>query len=134
MADQSSSLHVSVVTPEETVLDAAPEFVVLPLFDGELGVLPGHSPMIGRLGFGEMRLTIGGEVKSYYVDAGFAQVADNEVTVLTGRAMLTSDIDSAAAQAQLDEGLARTAATPDEGAMRDRMVSQARAQLRLAGK
>ena len=43
-----------VVTPERTLFDELVEFVALPLYDGELGVLPGHSPLIGRLGYGEL--------------------------------------------------------------------------------
>ncbi len=49
-------LHCIVVTPEQTVLDEPADFVALPLFDGEIGIAPGHSPMIGRLGYGEMRI------------------------------------------------------------------------------
>ena len=44
-----------VVTPERTLFDELVEFVALPLYDGELGVLPGHTPLIGRLGYGELR-------------------------------------------------------------------------------
>jgi F-type H+-transporting ATPase subunit epsilon len=52
-------LHVSVVTPEATLLETPAQFVALPLFDGELGVLPGRSPFIGRLGYGELRVVEG---------------------------------------------------------------------------
>ena len=52
---------VSVVTPETTLLETSAQFVALPLYDGELGVAPGHSPFIGRLGYGELRVTDGGE-------------------------------------------------------------------------
>jgi ATP synthase, Delta/Epsilon chain, beta-sandwich domain len=48
-------LQCVVVTPERTLFDELVEFVALPLYDGELGVLPGRSPMLGRLGFGELR-------------------------------------------------------------------------------
>ena len=44
------------MTPEKAVLDQIAEMVVLPMFDGELGVLPGTAPIIGRLGAGELRL------------------------------------------------------------------------------
>ena len=47
------SLHCVVVTPERAVVDETADFVVLPMLDGELGVLPGRAPLIGRLGFGE---------------------------------------------------------------------------------
>ena len=49
-------LQCIVVTPERTVRDTSAEFVALPLYDGEIGIAPGHSPMIGRLGSGEMRI------------------------------------------------------------------------------
>ena len=52
----SGLLRVVVVTPEQTVLDATTDFVALPLYDGELGVAPSHAPMIGRLGYGELRI------------------------------------------------------------------------------
>ena len=45
-------LECVVVTPEETALETPATFVALPLFDGEIGIAPGHSPMIGRLGYG----------------------------------------------------------------------------------
>ena len=51
----TTGFNVVVVTPERTLFDELVEFVALPLFDGELGILPGRSPMIGRLGFGELR-------------------------------------------------------------------------------
>ena len=107
---------------------------MLPLFDGEIGVLKGHSPMIGRLGFGELRIKTGSETERFYVDGGFVQVADNVVSVLTGRSIPVAELDAEAAQKQLDEGLARTASGAEEAAIRERIVTQARAQLRLAAK
>ena len=47
------------VTPERTVRDEEADFVALTLFDGEIGIGPGHAPLIGRLGYGEMRITRG---------------------------------------------------------------------------
>ncbi len=47
-------LQCVVVTPEKTLFDDWVDFVALPLFDGELGVMPGRAPLIGRLGFGEL--------------------------------------------------------------------------------
>ena len=58
-----SQLNCIVVTPEATALEAKADFVALPLYDGEIGSAGGHSPMIGRLGFGEMRLRTGGKVE-----------------------------------------------------------------------
>ena len=49
-----------VVTPEKAVLDEVADFVAVPMFDGELGVEPGRLPLIGRLGYGELRIRRGG--------------------------------------------------------------------------
>jgi F0F1-type ATP synthase epsilon subunit len=83
MAD---SLTCLVVTPEQTALEQKCDFVALPLYDGEIGIAPGRSPLIGRLGYGEMRIKTGGVTTTYYVDGGFVQVDDNIVSVLTNRA------------------------------------------------
>src|SRR3569623_3285476 len=89
------------VTPEQTALEAKAEFVALLLFDGEIGIAPNHSPMIGRLGFGEMRIRAGGQTARYYIDGGFVQVADNVVAVLTNRAVPAARLDPTASDAQL---------------------------------
>ena len=77
-------LQCVVVTPERALLDEQADFVALPMYDGELGVLPGRSPLIGRLGYGELRIRRGQETRRFFVDGGFAQVRANTVTVLTG--------------------------------------------------
>src|SRR5487761_1016778 len=95
-------LSLVVVTPEATVLEETAEFVALPLFDGEIGIAPLHSPLIGRLGYGEMRVTHDGRVERYYLDGGFVQVVDDVVSVLTGRALPATALDARVAAEQLD--------------------------------
>lgn len=127
-------LHCIVVTPETTVVDQTAEFVVLTLYDGEIGIAPGHSPMIGRLGFGEMRVTDDARTRRYYVEGGFVQVIRNTVTVLTGRAIPAEAVDAQVAEQHLAAAQGRRVRTPEEMALRDRAVAQARAQLRVASK
>lgn len=129
-----AAINCIVVTPEATSLEEKAEFVALPLYDGELGVAPGHSPMIGRLGFGEMRLRTGGKVSRYYIDGGFVQVADDVVSVLTNRAVPAERLDAEAARKQLQAAQKRESNTPELMQIRDRLVTQARAQLRVAQK
>ena len=129
---KSGQLQLVVVTPEATVLEETAEFVALPLFDGEIGIAPLHSPMIGRLGFGEMRVKHGGQVARYYLDGGFVQVVDDVVSVLTGRALPASSLDTAVAAEQLNDARRRPSNTPELMALRDRAELQARAQLRVA--
>jgi len=128
-----AQMQCIVVTPETTVRDATVGFVALPLYDGEIGIAPLHSPMIGRLGYGEMRLELeGGKTERYYVDGGFVQVADNVVSVLTNRAIPAERLDAAAAAEMLRTAQARPANSPELMAIRDRQVAQARAQQRVA--
>jgi F-type H+-transporting ATPase subunit epsilon len=124
----SHSLQCVVVTPERAVLDAAVDFVALPMYDGELGVLPGRAPLIGRLGYGELRTRHGPTVQRFFVDGGFAQVRDNVVTVLTPRAIKAEAIDTAAANQALEPG--QTAAESPEARLKAQ--DRARAQLRIA--
>jgi F-type H+-transporting ATPase subunit epsilon len=130
----SGMLSCIIVTPEATVLDTACEFVAIPLFDGEAGIAPGRAPLIGRLGYGELRVRSAGRTLRYYVDGGFVQVADNLVSVLTNKAVAAANLDVATAQQQLSAALATHAAGPAEMATRDRNMAQARGQLRVAGR
>lgn len=126
------AIHCVVVTPERTALDERAEFIAVTLFDGELGIGIGHSPLIGRLGYGEMRLRSGGVTKRFYIDGGFVQVVENSVSVLTNRAVPAAQIDAASAAAQLKAALKQPANTPELMEIRDRKVAQARAQLHVA--
>jgi F-type H+-transporting ATPase subunit epsilon len=126
-------LRCVVVTPERAVLDEAADFVALPMYDGELGVEPGRLPLIGRLGYGELRIRRGGATQRYYVDGGFVQVRADVVTVLTARAVGAAAIKVEAARAAL-EAAQRIAGTPaaQEAQLKDQ--ERARAQLRIAAK
>jgi F-type H+-transporting ATPase subunit epsilon len=123
-----------VVTPEMTVRESPAQFVVVPLYDGELGIAPGHSAMIGRLGYGELRIVEGGRTDRFYVDGGFVQVSGNVVSVLTNRAVPAAQLDTQSATEQLEATRRRPAHTPELLAIRERAELQARAQLRVAGR
>lgn len=126
----SGLLRVVVVTPEQTVLDATTSFVALPLYDGELGVAPSHAPMIGRLGYGELRIGHG-EGQRYYIDGGFVQVVDNVVSVLTNRAIPATRLDETKIKESISYLLTQPAAGDDELTRREKALAQTRAQLRV---
>jgi F-type H+-transporting ATPase subunit epsilon len=130
----TGTLQCLVVTPEATELDTSADFVALPLYDGEAGIAPGRAPLIGRLGYGELRVRRGGETLRYYVDGGFVQVANNVISVLTNRAIPATALDRGAAEEQLRAASSRRAAGSEEMAIRDRLISQARGQIRVAGR
>jgi F-type H+-transporting ATPase subunit epsilon len=126
-ATSSTKLQCVVVTPERAVLDTTADFVALPMYDGELGVLPGRAPLIGRLGYGELRTRSGTQTHRFFVDGGFAQVRANVVTVLTPRAFKAEEINVAAAQQALESPPANETAEA-----RYKLQERARAQLRIA--
>lgn len=126
------ALRCVIVTPEKAVLDEITAFIVVPMLDGELGVALDRLPLIGRLGFGELRITQGSQTKHYYVDGGFVQVRDNVVTVLTSKALEASHIKSADAEAVLRAD--KTETTPEARDAQQKAQQRARAQLRIARK
>src|SRR6478609_7135517 len=120
-------LQCVVVTPERTLFDELVDFVALPLYDGELGVLPGRTPLIGRLGYGELRTVADGVTRRYSVAGGFAQARDAVVTVLTNRALPSTEVDTAAAARELEAAQARRATTDYEQGEKARAIAGARA-------
>jgi F-type H+-transporting ATPase subunit epsilon len=129
---QGGRIQCVVVTPERTLFDELVEFVVLPLYDGELGVLPGRSPVLGRLGFGELRTKAQGVTKRYFVDGGFAQVRDDVVTVLTNRAIPVAQLDPQAAEKELEAARARRGTSEHDLADKAKAVARATAMIRVA--
>jgi F-type H+-transporting ATPase subunit epsilon len=119
------------VTPERAVLDEPVDFVALPMLDGELGVLHGRAPLIGRLGYGELRLRQGTTTRRFFVDGGFAQVRSDVVTVLTPRAIRGEDIDVQNARQTL-ESTPSAAPQPETQDAQRKNRERARAQLRIA--
>jgi F-type H+-transporting ATPase subunit epsilon len=129
-----SELNVIVVTPEETALEATTTFVALPLHDGEKGIGANHAPMIGKLGYGELRFEQDGKTVRFYVDGGFVQIADNVVSVITERAIPAAKLKEDEVK-ELLETASNQAANSDELLnAREKAVGQARAQLRVASR
>ena len=79
-------LHVSVISPERTLFDGEATQVVAPAYDGEVGILTGHAPMMALLGRGVLRVSEGGGERRFTVEGGFLQVVDNRVRVVTEKA------------------------------------------------
>ncbi|MDR0703640.1 MAG: ATP synthase F1 subunit epsilon [Planctomycetaceae bacterium] len=124
-----------VVTPEKTVLEISATFVVLPLIDGEYGVLPGHTPLVARLGAGELRITgTDNQLTIYYVEGGFVEILDNTVALLSMHALPAKDLDVARAEEQLTNAIARPSNTPELAKIRAEKLYSRRARLRIAKK
>jgi F-type H+-transporting ATPase subunit epsilon len=124
-------VHCVVVTPEKTELETTCDSLILPLFDGELGIQPGRAPMVGRLGFGIMKVRSGSTVTEWFVDGGFVQVTREGVNVLTDRLLKPEQIDRKEAEADLDKAMMMKTNSPESAALRERALTQARAKVRL---
>jgi F-type H+-transporting ATPase subunit epsilon len=79
-------LRVAVISPERVVFEGEADAVVAPAFDGEVGILTGHAPMMTLLGRGSLRVTQAGAARRFAVEGGFLQVVDDVVRVVTERA------------------------------------------------
>ena len=104
MADR---LLLELVTPERRVLSEEVVEVRIPGVLGELGVLPGHTPLLTALGTGALAYTQAGVEHRLAVQGGFAEVLPDRVTVLARVAELPAEIDLDAARRQLAEAEAR---------------------------
>ena len=90
------TIHVDVVSAEESVFSGLCEFVVLPGEAGELGILPGHAPLITRIRPGAVRLKVpNGDEELVFVAGGRLEVQPNVVTVLADTAIRGHDLDEA---------------------------------------
>ena len=98
MADIPSKIHLVVVTRERKIVEVDVDEVILPGYEGELGVLPGHTPLLAILRIGQMRYRTGGTVERLVISWGFAEVLPDRVIVMAETARLPSEIDPAAAE------------------------------------
>jgi len=126
VADSTGELHVELVAVDRNVYSGEASMVIARTTEGEIGVLPGHAPLLGELAEGGV-VTItesgGGQVVAA-VSGGFLSVTDQGVTVLAEVAELAVDVDTSRAQSALER--ART--NGDDSAVR-----RAEGRLRAAG-
>jgi len=111
------SIELIIVTPERQLLRESVVEVTLPGADGQLGVLPGHAPLITELGIGELsyRAKVGGEATMAII-SGFAEVLGDRVTILAETAERPDEIDVARAEQakkRAEERLAAAASNPE---------------------
>ncbi len=128
-----SDLRCVIVTPERTEVDVIATSVTVPLFDGEMGILKNHSPLVGRLGYGVLRVQDAASTSKYFIEGGFVQVADNVVSVLTDRVVKQDTITKVAADEAMNAALQLPHSTPEQTVIRDKATARARAMQRVAG-
>lgn len=82
----AEQLAVTLMSPERTLFEGEADLVVAPAWDGEVGILRGHAPMMVLLGSGELRVRRGDVERRFTVSGGFLQVVEDVVTVLSEHA------------------------------------------------
>ena len=112
------TIHVDVVSAEESIFSGEAEFVVLPGEAGELGIYPQHTPLITRIKPGAVRIKVAGkdEEEFVFVAGGILEVQPNRVTVLADTAIRGHDLDEAKAESArkaAEEALANRSADID---------------------
>jgi F-type H+-transporting ATPase subunit epsilon len=95
----ANTIQVDVVSAEELIFSGPAEFVVLPGVVGELGILPGHTPLLTQIKPGAVRMKLPGaaEEEFVFVQGGFLEVQPKHVTVLADTAIRAKDLDEVAA-------------------------------------
>ncbi|MDP2870649.1 F0F1 ATP synthase subunit epsilon [Methyloversatilis sp.] len=124
----SKTVHVDVVSAEEKIFSGLAEFVVLPGESGELGILPGHTPLITRIRPGEVRIKLPNQdaEEFVFVAGGMLEVQPGLVTVLADTAIRGADLDEAKAldaKRQAEEALSNRNASMDYAAAQAELAS-----------
>jgi len=104
MADPlPTEIRLTIVTRERKIVETDAEEVILPASDGEIGILPGHTPLLATLRIGQMRYRSGSEVHRMVLSWGFAEVLPDRVIVMAETARLPQEIDMAMAESERNE-------------------------------
>ena len=82
----SDSLKVSVISPERVLFEGTARGVIAPAFDGEMGIMPMHAPLMTLLGKGTLRLVTADGEQRFGIEGGFLQIIDDQVRVVTEHA------------------------------------------------
>jgi F-type H+-transporting ATPase subunit epsilon len=125
----------TVVTPEQQAFDSQVSQAIIPAHDGLIGILTGRAPLLIKLGTGPLRLDVAqGRSQYFFVSGGVAQMRENQLTIVTGEAIPSDEIDYETARAEYAE--ASAARTSDEKSARDRenRLQRARAKQAMAAK
>jgi len=130
----AEKILLEIVTPEKKVLSETVDIVVAPGELGEFGVLPGHVPFLCKLKVGELRYRVGAVARLVSIMGGYAEVANNQVTILATAAEEAAEIDVVRAKAARERAERRIAEARDklEFARAQAALQRAMARLKIA--
>lgn len=132
MAD---AFRCSLVTPERQLFDEEVVYASIPAWDGQLGLMHQRAPLLAKLGSGTLRLDLAqGGSRWFFVGGGYAQMKDNNLSLVTGEARQAEEIVRTEAEAALKEAEARVARSDDEVTRKEREIRRARGLIEVSGK
>ena len=129
------ALQLDVITPERRLLSEQADSVTVPGLGGELGILPGHTPLISALQTGVLSYTQGPTTRRLLVSGGFVEVNNDRVSVLADLAEFPEEVDAARARTEREEAerlLGGFSGTPEEMADVRARLDRASTRLQLA--
>lgn len=91
-------VHITIITPEKTLVDTEADEVVIPTTTGELTILPHHIPLVTQVATGIVILKLHGKEETIAVDGGFIHVTDKSVTILSDYATHARDVSAVKAE------------------------------------
>lgn len=131
-----ATFNVKVVTYQEKLLEQEADFLLVRTTEGDMGVLPNHSPFVAELAIGEMMIRLNGTEKSYFVSGGFLEISNNNVTILADEAMASELIDLERAKKEAEEAKAKLEKLKEDKdiLMTEKNLNAALTKVRLAEK
>jgi len=96
-------LNCNVLTPERQIYEGQIDFAVVQAYDGEMGFLYNHAPLISELGTGEIRLRTGDNTEYFYVDGGFVEIKNNSLIILAQEAAIKQELKADELEAKIKE-------------------------------
>lgn len=131
-----ATFNVKVVNYQEKVLEQEADYLLVRTTEGEMGILPNHSPFVAGLAIGEMMIRLNGKEKSYFVSGGFLEISNNNVTILADEAIASEMIDLERARKEAEEAKAKLDKLQEDKdiLMTEKNLNEALVKVRLAEK
>lgn len=128
------TLNIRIIAPDRTVWDAEAQEIILPSSTGQLGILTGHAPLLTALDIGVMRVRVDKEWMPIVLLGGFAEIENNQLTILVNGAEEASQIDLSEAEKNLDTAtqLLSDASSNKEKIEATQKIRKARARVQAA--
>ncbi|MDH5719653.1 MAG: ATP synthase F1 subunit epsilon [Spirochaetia bacterium] len=126
------NLHITLIAPDRKLYEGEAITVSLPGAKAGFSVLTGHAPLVSLLEPGVVEVQNNEGKKTYIIDSGFAEVKQNNVTILVDGAILPEEIDLEKEQSELEENIKLITTSEDERSAKEMRIQKNRVRIRFA--